>query len=217
MNVVVGIASIPNREQTLKVTINSIYNQVDVIYLSLNGYNVVPEWIKNKDKIKAEILDNSLGDAAKFLHVNKSDKYFFSMDDDLIYPANYVKYMISGINKYKSIVTLHGRTYPKPFSSFKKWNGNYRCLNAVKNDVEADLGGTGVMAFDVNMFYPNIHIFQYRNMADCFIAKEAFKQGVKIMVLKHKHGYIKQQKVPGSIWHSSNNKVKETNILKSFL
>jgi hypothetical protein len=45
----VGIASIPARVDSLKIAIDSIYNQVDIIGVYLNHYELVPSFYKEKN------------------------------------------------------------------------------------------------------------------------------------------------------------------------
>jgi hypothetical protein len=111
-----------NRKDSLLKTIESIYNQADTINIALNLYSEVPkELIDNK--INIFNTDNSIGASFKFLRICESNGYFFSIDDDLIYPKNYSDYMIDKFNQYdrKNIVTLHGRKYNEfPIKSYYK-------------------------------------------------------------------------------------------------
>ena len=58
------IASIPDRVETLKRTVNSLINQVDLLFVALNNYEEVPDFLTNNRKIVYALMDNSLGDAA---------------------------------------------------------------------------------------------------------------------------------------------------------
>ena len=87
-NKIIGIASLPERVECLRDTVNSLLPQVDKIIVGLNNYTKVPNFL-NHPKIEAYLLDNSLGDAAKFYKVGDyKDSYYLSCDDDLIYPVN---------------------------------------------------------------------------------------------------------------------------------
>ena len=41
------IASIPSRVESLRQCVQAIYNQVDKVYVMLNGYNEVPEFLRD--------------------------------------------------------------------------------------------------------------------------------------------------------------------------
>lgn len=183
-----------NRTKSLLKSINSIYNQVDIINVSLNDFKTdIPKELID-DKINLIFTDNSKGDGFKFINLINSDGYFLTIDDDLIYPNDYVKYMIEKCNQYenKSIITLHGRNFGKlPIQSYYgSAKERYSCLETVNNDVKVQYGGTGVMCFDTNLFKIGIEYFQYPNMADAWIGKYAKEHNIPIICAKHNQNYI---------------------------
>jgi hypothetical protein len=216
MKIIAGLPSIPDRVEALKRTVESIYPQVDRLFVELNGYDCIPEFLIDT-KIHAEILDNSLGSPSRFMHLKDTQQYFFGIDDDLIYPKGYVEYMIEGILRYDAIVTLHGKIYPRPVTSLRKYKHKYACLGDVNNDYKVEVGGAGCMAFDINRFNFDISIFGYPNMGDIFVSREAHRQGVGIYVLKHSHDYLKYMKPKWTIYGRKTEVTRETAILQSFL
>ena len=185
------IASLPDREVSLWLAVDSLYNQVDHIYVALNNYETKPKFLDDC-RITSVLLDNSTGDAAKFYFIQRANGYAIICDDDLIYPGTYVQDMIRGINKHKCIVTLHGRSFlNKPILDYYQSATNkYRCLDNVVSDVKVDVGGTGVMAFHTGMVKVRYSDFKAPNMADIWMAKIAHDQNVPIMVLAHDKGYL---------------------------
>jgi len=191
-----------NRDACLFKTIDSIYNQADIINIALNSHKEIPEKLLNDFKINCFITDNSIGDGFKFYKLNESDGYYFTIDDDLIYPPDYSEYMIDRYNYYngKYIVTLHGRTFLQyPVQSYyRSPHHNNRCLGTVPNDVFVHFGGTGVMMFHTNLFKFNYKDIKYSNMADIWVGKFANERGIKIVCLAHKEGYLGYQSEVGS-------------------
>ena len=212
-----GLATIPAREKTLHSVIASIVPQLNTLHVVLNGYTHVPDCVKHSAKVVYWLEDNSKGDAKKFMMADCPDCYYFSFDDDLIYPFGYCDYMVKGIDTYDAIVTLHGRNYPRPVISFRKWSANYRCLGTVTEDVKVDLGGSGCMAFSTKRFKIQESDFKDKNMADVFIAQKAHEQDIPIMVLKHRPTYLQYLPQKRTIWMTTPNVNKQTEILKSFL
>ena len=210
----------PSRRESLTAVVESIVNQVDVLFVALNGYEDVPEFLKDNPKIRYDILDGHLGDAAKFLHVGDiPDGVYFSFDDDLLYPMGYVSYLSEKIKEYNCIVTLHGRQFRiRPIKSFRRGATlNYHCLHPKSGDIRLDVGGTGVMGFDTGRFKVDIFDFKLPNMADIFVAKKAFEQGVPIMGISHQRGYLRYLQPTETIWLSSRDDTIQTKILNSFL
>jgi len=221
--ITIGIATLKVRELAFRETIKSVYDQADRIIVTLNLYDTVPDWLLSMNKVTAVIGDNSLGDAGKFLKVEQSEGYYFSIDDDLRYPPDYCQYMISKINQLNCIVTLHGRRFDRiPISRFP--NGttlHLHCLNGCKTDTEVHVGGSGVMAFDTRLFSLSINDFKHPNMADIWVAKRAREQGVKIMVVEHKAGYVRYMPPPSGttiydICRRNPNKI-QTDTINNFL
>ena len=219
MQKIVGMASLPDRESAALRSIESIINQVDKVYVALNGYNHIPLAWQNNPKIHCDILDNSLyGDAAKFYHVEEcKDSYYFAIDDDLLFPEGYIDYLILGINKYNGLVSLHGRNYPIPFVHFKRWVGSYRCLGEVNSDVRVNFIGSGCCGFNTNQLKLSIKDFKSRNMADVYLSRAAYLQNVPMYVLRHKTGYIDYLSPKTTIWQQTSNYSVHNEVLRSFL
>jgi hypothetical protein len=169
---IAGIATIDGRQISLCDTIKSLLPQVDEIHIH-NG--------------------NDKGDRVKFDSYRK-DCYYFSCDDDLIYPKDYCDKMIATYEYMRSlkydnpIVTCHGRNFIQPIDNYYRNGVKYHCLHEVEQDVKVDCGGTGVMMLCGQIDMPD---FTERNMADIFIALQAKKQNVPIICMKHEAGWIK--------------------------
>ena len=212
-----GLASIEPRKELLIPVVNSLLPQVDKVHVALNGYKEIPEALRNLRNVECEILDNSLGDSAKFLHVGDYDDcYYYGCDDDLVYPEGYCDYLQEGVNKYNGLVSLHGRKY-LPRAHFKQWAGNYRCLNNVDQDVHVNLVGSGVCCFNTNRLKLHISDFKSHNMADCYLSRTASLQGVPMMVLAHRCNYLTYLYPVGTIWERTRDYSVHTAVLRSYI
>lgn len=192
------------RGDTLIKTIESIYDQADIINIALNDYDDIPVELYDK-KINIFLTNNEKGDAYKFTNLPNSNGYFFTIDDDLIYPNDYAEYMISKIEEYnrKSIITIHGRNFGSfPISSFY----GHRPVDVhhfkykLENDIKIQFGGTGVMAFHTDLFKVGLDYFEYPNMADVWIGKYAKENDINIICVKHEYEFVKQQEFDESIY-----------------
>ena len=209
-----------NRKETLLKTIDSIFNQSDIINISLNSYDDIPIELYDK-KIKIFITDNEKGDAYKFIKLDKSNGYYFTIDDDIIYPNDYSKYLIEKVEKYnrESIISLHGRSFNSfPINSYYKSEGRrIHCLHELLNDEVVQFGGTGVMCFHTDLFKVNLNYFEFPNMADIWIGKYAIENNINIMCVEHKEGFLKyQDSVEDTIYSSFCNSDKiQTELVNS--
>jgi len=202
--VIYNIASY-KRADTLINTINSIYNQCDIINLTLNDYDEIPVELFDK-KINLFISDNDKGDAYKFYNLINSEGYFFTIDDDLIYPENYSEYMIGKIEEYKrkSFITIHGRNFNNPpiKSYYSDKNQLFHFNQLLNKDTKVQFGGTGVMAFHTDLFKVNMDYFREPNMADVWVGKYAIENNIDIICVRHNSGFVTQQMINESIYNN---------------
>lgn len=162
---------------------------------------------------KLILYDNSrhilnLTDNGKFFGLTKLTEpcYYFTCDDDLVYPKTYIADMIAKIKEHQCIVSHHGRILTREGVPYYKGHKSFRCLNDVVSDEIIDVPGTGCTAFDTEYFNPTeLWKSPDLRMSDLIFALEAKKQNKKIMVLKHQTGYIQ---------HSSAIDLKDTIFAK---
>jgi hypothetical protein len=213
------IASVPSRINSLQKTVESILPQVTFLFVALNGYEDIPKFLVDNPKIKNVLMDNRFCDSAKFYDIEERQGYIFTIDDDLVYPKTYVQDMIKGIDKFNCVVTLHGRTYPRPFTNYYRLEHNYRCLNPLDKNAYVDVGGTGVMAWHSDRLKVKFSDFKLPNMADIWMSKIAHEQKVPIMVLAHKINYLQHTRHEDNIFTTrlKQQHKEETEILKSIL
>ncbi len=185
--IVIGIATFSGREKALQECLKSLRNQTikaDEIFIYDNS------------KEQIDLTDNG-----KFEPLSKIKEpcYYFSCDDDLIYPTTYIESMLNEIKFNNCIVTHHGRKLRKTAKSYYKGHLAFGCLRRVSSKIFIDVAGTGVTAFDTEYFSPaEIYKSEHKRMADCIFSLEASKQRKKILLLPHKIGYIKQIPVDSS-------------------
>jgi hypothetical protein len=222
MKIIIGIASIPSRKESLKKVLDSLVGQADEIYLILNYEDEdAPSFLYDYSNVYFVCARNIKGDAEKFRMIEYVKGYYFSCDDDLIYPLDYIKHTKEWIDFYHCIVTYHGKLYDgkRPIPSYRRsFTTNVRCLNTWIDDCPVHVGGTGVMAFNTDDYRPSMDIFKEKNMADVFIARDAFQKGVKIIALGHNAGFLKYTYPKDkTIWQTTSDDRVQTQILNSFL
>lgn len=223
MQTVFGVASIPEREKHLKITLESVLPQADKVHVYLNNYpnNFTTEWLQH-DKIfvyrSQQFGDKS--DGGKFHNVPE-DCYYLSIDDDIWYPPGYADYLKSRVDEFygQVIVSLHGRRLKggKQKSYYRGKEFVHHCLRYNPIDRWVHVGGTGVMCFNSNYFRPTPDLFKLPHMADIWIAKLAQEKKMPILALKHESEWIKSQgiKTPTIFDRFKNNDQKQTMVANS--
>lgn len=207
--VIVGIASIPKRIDALYQTLASLEHQVKKIYVALNGYGSIPDWAGQFSNVEFTLTDNVMGDANKFLALDKAKGYYFSCDDDIIYPPDYVKVMKNKLNKFgNAIVTCHGRVVPhKPIQKFYKDTEQFHFQIRQRNDIAVHIPGTGVCGFyapDLKLSYSD---FGCANMADIWLGLFAQKNEIPIICIERRRKWLDIAQIPENetIYHANVN------------
>lgn len=194
--IIAGMATFKGRERCLVEAYSSIINQVDELHIYANDDILVHDIIQNDSKVtiyRHPVGD--LGDVGKFYFNQDRHAYYFSLDDDLIYPKDYISQSIKGLERYGNPITWHGRNLqPRPTSYYKGRHSKYRCLKDVYNDVYVQFPGTGVMVWRKDMITFDVSDFKEKNMADVFAGIKLNNNDVDIVCLNHRAKWIVHSK-----------------------
>jgi hypothetical protein len=186
------MATIPGREEACLEALESLIDQVDEIHLALNQYKALPDWVP--PGVCAVLTAG--GDEEKFRSCPalEPDVYFFSCDDDLVYPPDYVSRTLARSHRERrEILTYHGRVLATPVTQYYLSGRKYHWFHAVPEDASVHVGGTGVMAFLIRHFRPLPGMFpsEFPLMADVHVAVEAQRQRIPIRALQHPAAWIR--------------------------
>lgn len=211
------LATIPSRESTLKLVLDSIVPFVDHTFVSLNGYHHVPDFLNAMTTVTYRVQSNERGDANKMSFLNEVTGKVLITDDDLLWNPNAINLLLRKVNQYGCPCSFHGKKYIPPIRNFKIIQENYRCLNSVVGDHEINCIGTGTLMFDTSMIKLSMADFPYPNMADILFSKVAVSQGVKLMAVEHKAGVVGYLHPKDTIWNQTKDYSLHTSILKEFI
>lgn len=185
MRVTANIATQPKRFLNLLMTLDSIKGQFDEIRIYLNGYKEVPEELKSY----TTFIGKDLTDNGKMFWSNNENEYYFSIDDDIIYPEDYVEKTIPHIKN--RIVTYHGKKTIGLGQSYYNSHISYKFFQDLDIEKVVEIGGTGVMAFNTNVFKPTLWSSPIKKMCDLVIGLEAALYNIPIVCLPHTETWIK--------------------------
>lgn len=150
--VTIGMASIHAREAGMYAVLKQLLPQCDRLDLSLNGYPPGYNVALSSPKLNIFRNDDVVGPHGKLFNAHQTAGYFLTVDDDLIYPSNYVEHMVAGIDKYnkQAYVGYHGNLIAdkqKPVGA-SKW---CRCLfshaDELAHDMPVHMLGTGIFGY----------------------------------------------------------------------
>jgi hypothetical protein len=131
--IIANMATYPKRMNIILKSIEGLLQQVDKLNLCLNEFTEVPIFLKEIKKLNCIIPEKDHKDVGKFVSSFKPDDDVFFVDDDIIYPPDYVTICCEIREKYKKInpiIGFHGVIYSDLF------DGSAAARNVFKFDKE---------------------------------------------------------------------------------
>ncbi|MGY4877583.1 glycosyltransferase family A protein [Vreelandella aquamarina] len=211
-----SLATYPPRESCLNDVIDSVFYQVDNFCVYLNRYEkppkVVNELLSDKDTSSAlhYILDYDGQPKAsgKFRWLQK-EGYIFILDDDIIYPPDYIKNMVSWIEKLKrkAFVGVHAVNFHENITnessevkSYIKEKFNFS--HEVGSLTKVHMLGTGTLAFHSSLvkdfkkeLYDQMnHLEGHENANDESLAVLMKQKGIPMYTIPRKEKWLKSNK-----------------------
>lgn len=186
MFVTANMATYSGRKGVVGKAIDSIKGQVDLVRVYVNDYKPP----QDHDNV-AYYSGEDLTDRGKFYGIT-GNEIAFTVDDDILYPSDYVKRTLKAMDKYPtSAVTYHGRRLKGKGLNYYFGHKTYHFLRSLDGDYLIDVPGTGVCAFNTKYFNPNILQYSENCMADVLLGLEAAKQGRTVICLEHDMWYFR--------------------------
>lgn len=182
--VTANIATHPPRFESLLRTLESIDGQFDEIRIYLNGYVSVPRELERY----STYIGPDLTDNGKFAWCESPGEYYFTLDDDIIYPSDYVSRTLPLIGG--RVVSYHGRRLT---GIRKKYYGCHRTFlfyEGFDKEIPLDVAGTGVMAFDTDVFCPTLWRTPHYRMTDLLLSLDAHLNSVPLVMLPRERLWI---------------------------
>ena len=196
----VCIASFPPRLKQLKLAFGSLIDQVDLVFVYLNQYDEVPDFL-NHPRVVVKIGGEDLRDNGKFYFTPAvPEGYCFTVDDDIVYPKDYVQGLIRKIELYgrKACVGLHGTVFAKPFVSYFEGRRVLHFRQSLDRDHVVDQLGTGTLAFHTSLWRPSCEGYTETGMVDAWVAVDARKRGIPLIAIERKKAWLAPIPVPES-------------------
>lgn len=149
--VLAALAAIPERAGFLPQVLRSLRPHVDRLCVYLNGWTEAPKSVH--DMADDFVVDPENGGAERKLWWAQDwDGHYCSVDDDFVYPPNYVATMVEAVERWRGLafVTAHGRQYvDQPRNVHQVVPGSVGIVHRnVHQGGWVNHGGTGVMAWD---------------------------------------------------------------------
>lgn len=191
-----GMASFPPREENLRQAVASILPQVDRLYVYLNGYENVPNFLLHpRITVGRSQQHGDLQDNGKLFFLKEMPKgYRFTLDDDIAYPPDYVERMVQRLWLYdhRVAVGVHGAILAQPLERFFHGRDVRVFWEGYDTDKTVNVLGTGTLAWHSDTLKLSLEDFPSQGMADVWFAITAKAQGVPLVCLARPKDWLHQ-------------------------
>ena len=204
---VAALCSIPERAELLRQVLASLAPQVDALHIYLDRYDSIPDFVRNCHPQVTVYLSKDhpgLRDNGKFLAFSalEEDCYYFTADDDIVYPPDYVASMVRRIEDYErqAVIGVHGVLLPEQaegyFTSFRK-------VHMFKKELERDALvnnlGTGTVAFHSSLLRGlDLTHFSTPGMADLHLSVFCKQRDIPMIALARPEDWLQELPSPNT-------------------
>ncbi|WP_339730085.1 glycosyltransferase [uncultured Gimesia sp.] len=179
------MTTIPRRIYALEKAVDSLLPQVDQLYIHLNDFHYVPDFLKDP-RIQLVFGTNELMSCPKFLWADKLNGYVLTCDDDFIFPPDYVAKMIEGIDRHKCWICAHGsKLDEQPIENYYRNRTVYDGKGEVKQDIYVDVPGTGLSGFHTDDIRISMDDINLPGMEDIAAYIHTYNHSYKVVVIAH--------------------------------
>lgn len=193
--VVAGLVAKPGSWNKFVDTFNSIYWQVDQVFVFLEEFKVVPEFFE-KHRVQiftSQDLDISEG-VGKFIALRTLDQgILFPLDAGIIYPPDYVSKMLSylAVSDYQAVCGVLGiqlPEFPKSLSNGRE----FRIAEKMSQGGLVSILGTGTIAFDIQNVDLSLDDLLHPGSLEVHFAVHLKRKNIPALVVPRETGWLEQ-------------------------
>jgi len=183
------MATISSRLPTLKAVIDSIAPQLSVLYVYLNDHKKIPSFFDELENVVPILGKSRYGDLnanGKMMFLEQEHSGIaFTLDDDIIYPENYVSSFLSAFENFdnRAVLTVHGSVIPDMASWYYERSCVYPMREALEKRMPVNLVGSGTCAFPIDRLALNAENFKNLVFVDLHISLAALKAGIPLVAI----------------------------------
>lgn len=194
------MATIPSRLSIVRKVVDTICPQVDLFHIVFNDYLAVPEWIKDYSKVIPYLNTEKEYKATavwKVKDILPLDSYIHIIDDDIVYPVNYITKVREKLDKYdkKAVITVHGYDIKEPFKSYINDTTYYFFMNNLLEDRRVHIAGVGTTSFHSSLFNFCVKDVAKHMSRDLGFAIQMAKKNVSIVCIERKKLWLSKIKI----------------------
>lgn len=186
----------PSRTTTFSSAFNSIIEQVDWLYLYLDGHETVPEPARNHPRVTVFFCQDEpgLGCDGKFLGMRCETEacLYAGVDDDILYPSDFVRRLARELSSRegRAVVGVHGVSLHTTLQSYLTDRDVIFFGNSLHRPQTVDALGTGTLMFDTAQLHFDPGAWSIRNKTDLQLAIEAAKRKLPMVCIPRPEGFL---------------------------
>ena len=201
---IASLATIPNRSDMLGDCVASLLLQCDKVRVFLNGYPDVPPALAHpRVEIRRSQDWDDKGDAGKFgwLDCEQDEGYRIIVDDDLIFPVDFVDKMIAVVARHRNraIAGVHGILLKQPVTEYyaPASRSVFFFQAPLMRERTVHVLGTNALCYHTSAVQMRWSDFMFRNMADIFLARYAQQHALAMVSVERPQHWVRQNTQEG--------------------
>lgn len=220
-----NLATYPPRAEFLPSVIDAVSPQVDRLNIVLNEYKEVPEFLLSYKNVNAIIPDHDTKDAGKFYPDCSGAEYVFLIDDDVVYP---VDFMVLSLDRMRSLGAgryvggYHCSIYQRPAllplsvksikANIRFWGWPNRIArfrkfftfgDSVQSPIYVDQVATNAAVMKAREMPPYDFMKTSQKFVDVRLARWCFEQDIKRVNLPREKSWLRQCDSEGVIFEET--------------
>lgn len=217
--IAVNLATYPLRRENLRNVVASLARQADLVNVVLNEYTAPLAELEDFKNVRQILPQLDTKDTGKFYPDLKGVETVLLVDDDIIYPSDYVALTLKRFRAIKApaIAGYHGSTYFKPRFSlvprrFKIWASHPKKIGrsravldftkALEQFVIVDELGTGTTVMRAVDMPPYRYVADAQKMVDVRLARWCYERGISPVALPRAENWLAKVHFEDSIYKS---------------
>ena len=193
---------------------DSLYNQFERFFVYLNHYETVPDWLDDPKFTVFRSQDYiDLNATGKVFFAQVVDKgYYFTLDDDFVYPGDYVKRHIQTLARYNYNVAtcVHGSIFPPDPEYYYMRSAIHQYQGALQRDQFVCMPGTGSFCVQAGKLDMSLRQFLPQVMVDLACAILCKNTGVPLVSLARHERWMQNTDREGLYQEFSKEKTHHT-------
>ncbi|WP_128003291.1 hypothetical protein [Piscinibacter defluvii] len=191
------MATFPARAASLRAVVASIAGQLDLLYLYLNEYQQVPAWLGEFGNVRPLLGQGAAGNLSAtgklaFLQ-HESAGTCFTLDDDILYPPDYVARMVALRERLRGGVALcvHGSVLPDIASWYYERSWLHDSETPLRHATPVNLAGSGTFCFALDEVPLRFEEFLGPVQVDLALSRRLLGAGQPLLAVPREAGWIR--------------------------